>query len=318
MDFKTTLEEKLKTKGLTDSSIKLYLRNLEKLNDGLPLKNFKFLEKFEETLEKLNKYKPNTKRGYLISIVSTLGTEKENKKIAKLYAKYYDEMMKINNEIKAVPTDEMTKTQNENWIKLDEVKKVYEDLKADVEKFVNNKVISDNQYNKLLSLMVLSLYTLIVPRRNKDYMMMHIIRPYKEDAEDNMNYLDYDNKKFIFNVYKTAKTHNQKVEDIPEDLMNIINMYLKHHPAFKGKKLPKKFYEPFLVFKDGTAFSADNTITRILNKVFGKKISSSMLYHIYVSDKFGDTVNEMKKVASDRGHTVDMLKEYIKDDKNII
>ena len=45
-------------------------------------------------------------------------------------------------------------------------------------------------------------------------------------------------------------------------------MYLKHHPAFKGKKLPKKFYEPFLVFKDGTAFSADNTITRILNKVF--------------------------------------------------
>ena len=37
------LIEKLKTKGLGESSIKLYTRNLIKLNDGLAIKFFKFL-----------------------------------------------------------------------------------------------------------------------------------------------------------------------------------------------------------------------------------------------------------------------------------
>ena len=32
--FKTEIETKLKEKGLTESSIKIYIRNLEKLNGG--------------------------------------------------------------------------------------------------------------------------------------------------------------------------------------------------------------------------------------------------------------------------------------------
>jgi hypothetical protein len=312
MDFKNNLETKLKEKGLTESSIKLYLRNLQKLNDDLPLKNFKFLENFDAIIEKLKVYKPNTQRGYLISIVSPLSIHKDdNKKTTKLFKKYYDKMMEINTEIRAVPTDEKTKTQSENWMKWSEIEGVFKELKFEVDKFVNNKVISENQYNKLLSLMVLSLYVLIPARRNKDYMMMDIVRPYNALNEDR-NYLDYDGKKFIFNVYKTAKKHNQKEEAIPDTLMEIINLYLKHHPAFENKKLPKKINTPFLVFKDGSAFSADNTITRILNKIFGKKISSSMIYHIYVSDKFGDNLKEMKEVADSRGHNVEMLQEYIK------
>jgi len=316
MDFKSQLSLQLKNKNLSDSSIKLYLRNLDKLNDDLPIKNLKFLENFEEIIKKLEKYKPNTKRGYLISIVSVLSTQLENKKMLKLHKKYYDEMMKINTEIKETPTNEMSHQQSENWLEWSEVMEKYKTLNLLVNKFVGDKVISEVKYNLLLSLMVLSLYIFNSPRRNKDYSLMNIIRPYKNEVDK--NYLDYDNKKFIFNVYKTAKTEGQKVIDISDELYEVINLYLKHHPLLKGKKMSKKIDIPFLVYYDGTEFTADNCITRILNKVFHpKKVSSSMLRHIFITKEFGAENKKMEKVASEMGHTVATQKAYIKDQKII-
>jgi len=316
MDFKSQLSLQLKNKNLSDSSIKLYLRNLDKLNDDLPIKNLKFLENFEEIIKKLEKYKPNTKRGYLISIVSVLSTQLENKKMLKLHKKYYDEMMKINTEIKETPTNEMSHQQSENWLEWSEVMEKYKTLNLLVNKFVGDKVISEAKYNLLLSLMVLSLYIFNSPRRNKDYSHMNIIRPYKNEVDK--NYLDYDNKKFIFNVYKTAKTEGQKIMDISDELYEVINLYLKHHPLLKGKKMSKKIDIPFLVYYDGTEFTADNCITRILNKVFHpKKVSSSLLRHIFITKEFGAENKKMEKVASEMGHTVATQKAYIKDVKTI-
>jgi|LakMenEpi03Aug12_release.lakeMendotaPanAssembly.Ray.scaffolds.fasta_scaffold138258_4 hypothetical protein len=316
MDFKSKLYLQLKEKKLSDSSIKLYLRNLDKLNDDLPIKNLKFLENVEEILKKLEKYKANTKRGYLISIVSVLSTQLENKKLLKLHKKYYDHMMQINTEIKETPTNEMSRQQSENWLEWSEVEEKYKILRSLVDKFIENKIISEVQYNLLLSLMVLSLYIFNSPRRNKDYSYMHLIRPYKNEID--FNYLDYDNKKFIFNIYKTAKTEGQKIMDISDELYEVINLYLKHHPLLKGKKLPKKVSMPFLVYYDGTEFTADNCITRILNKVFHpKKVSSSMLRHIFITKEFGAENKKMEKVASEMGHTVATQKAYIKDQKII-
>jgi len=314
--MKDQLSLLLKNKSLSDSSIKLYLRNLDKLNDDLPIKNLKFLENVEEILKKLEKYKPNTKRGYLISIVSVLSTQLENKKMLKLYKKYHDEMMKINTEIKETPTNEMSHQQSENWLEWSEVMEKYKTLRLLVDKFIDDKVISEAKYNLLLSLMVLSLYIFNSPRRNKDYSLMNIIRSYKNEVDK--NYLDYDNKKFIFNVYKTAKSEGQKVMDINDELQAVIELYLKHHPLLKGKKMPKKVDIPFLVYYDGTEFTADNCITRILNKVFHpKKVSSSMLRHIFITKEFGGEVKKMEKVASEMGHTVATQKAYIKDTKTI-
>jgi hypothetical protein len=60
----------------------------------------------------------------------------------------------------------------------------------------------------------------------------------------------------------------------------------------------------FLVNADGSALASVNSITRILNKVFGKHIGSSMLRHIYITHKYGDTKKEMEKDAAAMGHTV--------------
>jgi hypothetical protein len=49
-----------------------------------------------------------------------------------------------------------------------------------------------------------------------------------------------------------------------------------------------------------------------LNKAFGKKIGASALRHIYLSDKYGDSVEEKKKDAAAMAHSLSEQNEYIK------
>ena len=55
-------------------------------------------------------------------------------------------------------------------------------------------------------------------------------------------------------------------------------------------------------------------ITRILNKVFGKKISTSMLRHIYLTNVYKDVpqINKMENLANEMAHSVSTAMEYIK------
>jgi hypothetical protein len=316
--FRTELEDLLRNKGLSNSSIALYCRNLEKLNNDMPLKNINFLGDIENIKEKLRNYKPNTRRGYYISITACLNALQPSiKKAGKLYKEYYRLMIDEAKKIKETPTDEMNDNQKENWISWVDVKNKYDELISKVDKFINNKEINEHQYNDLLSLMVLSLYYYNPPRRNQDYQIMNIVKIYSDVLPIDTNYLDYDGNEFIFNVFKTSKKEGQIKIKIDTDLKNIITKYLKFHPLIKGKKLAKTSNIPFLVYYDGSLLDKVNSITRILNKIFDKKIGSSMLRHIYLSDKYGDLLKEQKEDAIKMGHSVSMQRDYIKDDDDL-
>jgi len=309
-NFKEDLITKLKAKNLSDSSIKLYLRNLEKINNG-ELKDFKFLKNIQAVQDILKGYKDNTKRSILISIVSVLGCCPDDKKIVKLRKAYYDLMLEKSNEIKEKESDEPTEEQKKNWISWDDVKKRFEELKKEVDEVTKNKNLNKNQYDTLLYYMILSLYVISPPRRNKDYQFMNVVYKNTDKLTKDKNYLAYSENKFYFNVYKTSKKYGQKVEDISEELKKIIDLYLKFHPKIKGK-VSKSVDTPFLVSYDGNTLSQVNSMTKLFNKIFGKRISSSALRHIFLSDKYGDTVKDMKEDAEKMGHTVETQKTYIK------
>jgi hypothetical protein len=313
--FKNDLIKRLSDKGLSESSIKLYIRNLEKLNDDLPLKNLNFLKDDKNILNKLADYKDNTKRGYLISITATLSTLKDKNK--SLYDKYLKLMVDLSNDIKKKPTEEMTETQKKNWMKWDEILTKFNDMKQKIDTFINNKEINESQYNLLLSYMILALYVYNPPRRNLDYQIMNVIKKYDESYSSDKNYLSYDDNKFIFNVFKTAKKEGQVKTDINEELKKIINQYFKFHPLIRNKKLIKSSNIPFLVYYNGKEFDSVNSITRILNKCFDKNIGSSMIRHIYLTNKYGEDNKEKMKDAKAMSHTVDTQKTYIKDDSKI-
>ena len=160
---------------ISESSKKLYSHNLKKLNDGNEIKNLNFLKKTELIEEKLNKLKNNTKRSYLIAIVSVL---KGRDKFKKTKDFYYEKMMEMNKTL----TDNTDKTQKEenNWLNQDEVNEKFNDLYKIVDQIGNKRKLKVGQYDKLLDCLILGLYVTMPPRRNLDYVKMVV----GEDGDD--------------------------------------------------------------------------------------------------------------------------------------
>lgn len=294
------------SKNISESSFKLYLNNLKRLNDGEEVKNYNFLKDEKTILMKIEKYKPNTQRSYIISIVSLL---KEEPKQKKLYDIYYKILIDYNNKLKE--NTGKSESQVKNWIEQDEVKKIYDDLKEKTLKMLKPRKCSD--WDLLLSFIVLSLYVLNAPRRNKDYQNMVITLHFDpEESDKKFNYYDINNKMFDFMNYKTQKTYKLQQIPVNEELVNNINIYLKYHPLIKSLKENDM---PFLVNKEGEPLTSNNAITRILNKIFGKNIGSSMLRNIFLTDKFGDENKEKADIVKQMGTSTQTAdNNYIKTD----
>ena len=146
---------------------------------------------------------------------------------------------------------------------------------------------------------------------------MYVVK--KKVPDDNTkNYLLYDKEEFWFRIYKTAKSELKKsdatelIVPVSKDLMNNINLYFKYHPLICGKKIPVTGEIPFLVTYDGKPLKSVNAITYILNKTFGKNVGSSLLRHIYTSEKYGKVLDDMKADAVNMSHSLGQQKDYIK------
>jgi hypothetical protein len=63
----------------------------------------------------------------------------------------------------------------------------------------------------------------------------------------------------------------------------------------------------------GIPYTNNNDMTRLLYKIFNKKIGCNMLRHIYLTDKYKDVLDEMKQDTNEMGTSVEMMKDqYIK------
>lgn len=298
-------------RNLSDTTASAYIKTLTILNGKKPFKNLSFLKKVEDISTVLGAYAESTQKTLLATIVSVLDLEKDKAGYKKVYKFYHDKMMEKSNIAKKQDTSEATETQKENWVEWKDVEAKREELKKATDEFVNNKTLTATHWNTLLSYLVLSLYTEVQPRRNQDYLDMvvkHIPKVHKKNTVENLpkdkNYLVVIGKvptTFVFNKYKTQKTYGTQTITIPERLREVISLYLKF--LSKGQ-------EALLVTQAGEPITATNAITRILNKVFGKKIGSSMLRHIYLSSKYD--ITDMKEDANAMGHSLEEQKAYLK------
>jgi len=305
----TTFDPFSNKPDISASSRKLYTYNLTKLNKGKPIKNLTFLSP-PAILEGLREMNPNTRRTYLIAIVSSL-KDRPEAKYKKLYNRYYDELMKLNGELKSNTTK--SATQKENWMGQDEVMGKCEELKNILDEIGNRRKITAEEYNRLLQLVVLSLYCLQAPRRNKDYIDMMVVKKTPDESDE--NYLNIADWKWVFNNYKTAKKYEQKILPVPEELKEIIKVYLAHHP--NGKELKKKnpIPVPFLVHQDGRPLQTSTDMTRMLNKIFSGKVGSSMLRNIFLTSKYGDAQKELADDVEAMGTSSETaINNYIKRD----
>jgi hypothetical protein len=272
---------------ISESSKKLYISKLKKLNGSVPT-TLDFLKNTKEMDSKLEAMGLNTRRSAVIAIVSACkGKEPE------LHAHYTGLMDKLNKEERETTKDTKSAKQEENWMSLDELDLLRKEKGSIVKKVSKKKEITDGQFRELQAYTLLSLYILLPPRRSLDYVAMVVGK--EPDQNKEVNY--YFNGHFYMNAYKTAKVYKQQIISVPKDLQNILKVYLRFKP---------KNSDRLLVSADGVPLTTKSVVS-ILNTITGKHISTSMLRNIYASSVAKPLIDKLSSLASAMGTSTDQL-----------
>lgn len=158
--------------------------------------------------------------------------------------------------------------------------------------------------------LVLCLYTMIPPLR-ADFGNVRILHaePAKSSAESRVgNYVVVRDSyvRLVLNEFKSKSAHMPQYNKIlPPDLQKVIQESLQRNKR-----------EYLLVSSKGKAFTRDNTyvvyVHRLLEKCLGKKVSISMLRHIYISslDHNKLTSGQKEQISADMLHSVRTQDRY--------
>ena len=120
--------------------------------------------------------------------------------------------------------------------------------------------------------------------------------------ENEDNYLD--RNKFVFNKYKTAKVYGRQELEIPLQVKNILKKWISINPT------------DYLLFDTNMNKLTNVSLNQRLNKIFnGKKIGVNALRHSYLTDKFGETSNQVNNLSNEMtmmGSSIAQQRVYIK------
>jgi hypothetical protein len=253
------LSADLKSKcGLADETVSAYLKALVELNNNTPLLNLGFLKSTDAMAKLLEPHPEETKKAILTAITTVLSLTKDAPNFKRVYTHYYRLLNPRKVEKPSLTWDDILKKR----------------ASLVLDPYLALKSLSEEQKLGLLNLLVVSLYTDIEPRRNQDYLCMKVVKEYIKDKHTEDNYLCLSSSKMIFNKFKARKAFGLQTVDVPPVLMTVLNAWLNHHTDWKKNK---KSNTPTLLFN----FQSPNSITRILNKVLGKKVGSAYLKSIY-------------------------------------
>ena len=222
-----------------ESTIKMYVSNLNKLMKIFETDNLKFLSNAEKVKKKLEDKHFTTQRNYYNSIIVYLMSKDMDQKTIDKYNEVRDELNKkyTENQQSGIISDK----QKNNFIELSELKDMVKRIQTDLDipKLKKKDTLSQKEY-KLLQVYVILEILIRIPMRNDLSNLVKITRrEYNKltdkQKEDN-NYLVIDKTKmeFIMNDYKTSKKYKEKVITIPKDLEKIIRMYIRKNGDSKN------------------------------------------------------------------------------------
>lgn len=285
--------------NISNSSVKTYKSLLKNLfyrhHDTNTKINMKWFEDEDNILNILRDVEPRLRKTTIAGLL-TISNDNKFEKYRKLLS---SDIQQTNDKLQ-----EQTKslTQSENWIDYSEVQNLYEKYYEKTKSiFKRNK--SDINQKDILDMtdyiiLAITCGIFFPPRRSLDWVRMKI-RNYDEKTD---NFLDLENKQFVFNIYKTAKFYDTQRVDIPSKFMKILKRFINIVDS-----------DYLLVNRKGEPFTTQR-MTQKMNQLFGGNISTSLIRHIYLSDKLKDIpkLTELTQLSKDMGHSVMQQLEYIK------
>jgi len=291
-ELKKALEEKIKENrpNIKPTSIKTYIScisNLVKKMEGEL--TIDFFNNPEPILKYLGDKTPSQRKTTLSALFILTKNEEYQKPML-------DDIKTVNDEYKE---QKKNIKETENWITQEEIQKVFDEYHNNAMNILKKKdwnAIDIIELQKFFILVFLS-GIFFPPRRSLDYTELKVKNFSNED--------NYILKGVIyFNVYKTSKRYGQQKMELPSHIDKMIKKYIKHidNDYF--------FFNP----KTGNKFTSPN-ITIMLNSIFDKKISTNLLRHMFLSEKYKDLphIKEMELTSCQMGHSISTaLEKYVK------
>jgi len=279
-----------------------YIVRLRVLNGG-PLKSLKFLTDFKNIKSKIEDLDKalSTKISYLTAICAVL---KSNKKYTKLHKNYVELSLEMAKPLSAeLDNNEKNEKQKASIVASKEIVDIRQSLNAIIE-------AGDAPWPTYMQHLALCLYTLMPPRRNRDFSEMVIVLDEPAVLSKDLNYFVISEGLFIFNNFKTSAVYGSQKLRVSEELSDVLDRYLQEY--FRIVKIQEI---PFLLAnEEGKKLQIKNSMTRLLHKAIGKEIGSTALRHIYLSSKYAETLVQQKADSIAMSHSLSMARQYIKVD----
>ncbi len=317
-----TLTENRNLKPISLKNYKTTLNKLSREVQGEGFNGIEFLKQREKNIINfLNKLSVSSKKQYLSAILVALSPTKKNtpvKGYEDLYKKYLNMLKRENQNYKNnIKNNTMSAHDEKNWTSMSELKNIVKQLLKQIKfnkiKFNDN---GDNINNKTFQLiqkyLIGELYTSIPPAR-LDYADMKKIN--KNDFQK-LSSEEKQNNKYLINqsarkkmIYygensRKIKMPNPVMIPVPTRLNSLLNYWFKINNTnnllvnYRREKLNK------------------NQLSKIITEIFkntNKNISANIIRKIYLSEKNGDALEDMKAQAKAMNHSVTMANEtYVK------
>ena len=290
---------KLKRPEITDSSINVYITSLRMLYsqyvDGNETKlqqqlKTKFLHNFDGIKKLLATCRtPNTCKTRLTAILVALDAETKNRdqKLIDRYQAYLKDIMVGVN--KQIESQELTRKESANWLDFNQIKEITNKILEKISKqgLLKKQKLSKSQYGLVQKYVLLRFYLAYPMRNNVADTKVVSAEEYQtldDDERKGSNYLIREGKKYIFklNKFKNVKRIGVKSYDINPEISKLLTKWFKINDS-----------QYMFTLNDGRTPLSANGVTKIMNSIFsefadGRKISTSMLRHIQISDDLKD------------------------------
>lgn len=264
--------------NITQSSLKTYMSNIRNVSKRInkPLNSINdIVDNHKDIFDSLKDSNINDRKTKLSSIIVAIDSKHNNTKDIDNVLEMYRKKVKEDKDStdKRESNQELTESQKKNFIPWKDVETIYKNLKSEAEGLFKLERINQAQFKKLQEYVLLSLYVLIPPRRSLDYAAFKIRNVDKE--KDNYMIMIKRKPHLVFNQYKNSSRIGKQEVSIPTTLKTILTKWISKNP-----------YDYLIVNSLGKPIT-QSKINDILNGIFGKNIGSSLLRHIYLTDKYG-------------------------------
>jgi len=279
---------KEKRPTLNEKSIKTYTSILKSISKNLNFNDINDFKKTKKILEYLKDMPGSLRKTRLSALLVITG-----------HNDFKEQMLKdINNYNKDKKEGNKNKKETDAWMTKEEIKKIFNSLKKRASVNYKKGDLTMRELQEIQDFVMIALFTLIPPRRALDFTEMKI----KDINLEKDNFIK--NKTMIFNIYKTSKSKGQDKIEIPKELKLILNKWMRVNPTeyllfdSKGNKL--------------TSVKVNQRFHKIMKK---PKFSVNMFRKVFLTDKYKDTIKNMKDLEEDMeemGSSTKQISHYVK------